>query len=77
MRNLGIFDRFAGDLLALQADVERAGCAWACPYSSSDEFEAAIIRSRRHAGAVAAMRRRYVIYAGATTGMLAILVLMF
>jgi hypothetical protein len=71
MKNLGIFDRFAGDLLALQADVERAGCAWACPYSSSDEFEAAIIRSRRHAGAV------YVIYAGATTATLAVLVLMF
>jgi hypothetical protein len=30
---------------------ERAGLAWACPFSSSDEFEAAVISSRRRAGA--------------------------
>jgi hypothetical protein len=67
-------DRFASDL---QADIMLAGRAWACPYASSDEFEAAILRSKRAAGAFGAMRRRYMIYAGATTSVLAALVLIF
>lgn len=37
-------------MLTLKVDAERAGLAWACPFSSSDEFEAAVIRSRREAG---------------------------
>jgi len=61
------------DVVALEADLARAGCAWACPYSSSDEFEAAVIRARRQAGAYARMRRRYALYAGIAAGMLAIL----
>ena len=61
------------DVVALEADLARAGCAWACPYSSSDEFEAAVIRSRRRAGAYGRMRRRYALYAGVATAMLAIL----
>ena len=36
---------------ALQMDAERAGLAWACPFSSSAEFEAAVISARRRAGA--------------------------
>lgn len=52
----------------LQMDVERAGLAWACPFSSSDEFEAAVIRSRRRAGAFGPSRsRRYALYSAYAT----------
>jgi hypothetical protein len=51
------------DVLKLQTDAERAGLAWACPFSSSDEFEAAVISSRRRAGAYGPSRgRRYAFY---------------
>jgi hypothetical protein len=44
-------------------DAERAGFAWACPFSSSAEFEAAVVRSRRRAGAYRFVRlRRYAVY---------------
>ena len=44
-------------------DAERAGLAWACPFSSSAEFEAAVISSRRRAGAYGPSRgRRYALY---------------
>jgi hypothetical protein len=43
------FDRVRADVLALQAHAERAGSALACAYASSDEFEAAVIRSKRAA----------------------------
>ena len=36
------------EAIALEA---RAGMAWACAYSSADEYEAAIINARRAAGA--------------------------
>jgi hypothetical protein len=66
MWNLRAIDRFRGDLLALQ--VERAGSAMACAYSSSDEFEAAVIRSKLDAGIYGPKRRRrYVLYAVAVT----------
>jgi hypothetical protein len=38
------------DFLALEANVERARFALACPFSSSAEFEAAVIQARRDAG---------------------------
>ena len=48
---------------ALQLDAERAGLAWACPFSSSAEFEAAVISARRRAGAYGPTRgRRYAFY---------------
>jgi hypothetical protein len=54
------------DVLTLQEDAERAGLAWACPFSSSDEFEAAVISSRRRAGAYGPSRvRRYAFYVAA------------
>jgi len=46
------------DLLALRAAAERAGTALACLFSSSDEFEAAVIRARRDAGAFRRRRTR-------------------
>jgi hypothetical protein len=65
------------DVHALQAHVERAGCALACAYSSSAEFEAAVIRARRAAGAYRPMRtRRYLICAGASAGMLVLALLL-
>jgi hypothetical protein len=40
-------DRMRSDALALQAIAERAGCALGCAYSTTDEFEEAVIRARR------------------------------
>jgi hypothetical protein len=48
-------DQVEADLIALRAAAERAGTALACLFSSSDEFEAAVIKARRDAGA---FRRR-------------------
>jgi hypothetical protein len=48
----------------LQMDAERAGFSWACPFSSSAEFEAAVVKARRRAGAYRFVRiRRYAVYA--------------
>jgi hypothetical protein len=47
------------DLLALRAAAERAGTALACLFSTSDEFEAAVIKARRDAGAFGPRRKRH------------------
>lgn len=39
------------DIVALRASAERAGTALACLFSSSDEFEAAVVKVRREQGA--------------------------
>lgn len=56
--NLGRMDsaRIQGKAtaLTLEADAACAGLALACAYSSSDEYEADVIRSRRAAGAYSA-----------------------
>lgn len=39
------------DIVALRAAAERAGTALACLFSSSDEFEAAVVKVRREQGA--------------------------
>jgi hypothetical protein len=46
------------DFVLLQANAEQAGRALACSYSSSDEFEAAIITARRAAGRYGRPRRQ-------------------
>ena len=52
------------EVLALQMNAERAGLAWACPFSSSDEFEAAVISAKRRAGAYGPKRlHRPILYA--------------
>jgi hypothetical protein len=51
-------ERPGADFLALEALVERAGCALACPFSSSAEFEAALIAERRAAGVYGPRRHR-------------------
>ena len=61
----------------LESTAARAGCAMACPFSSSDEFEAAIIRSRLDAGVYGPKRRqRHLFLAGAAGGMLVVLLWM-
>jgi hypothetical protein len=42
--------RTVSDASLLEASVERARLALGCPFSSSDEFEAEVIRERRAAG---------------------------
>ena len=51
-------EQVEADLVALRAAAERAGTALACLFSSSDEFEAAVIQSRRAAGAFGPQRKR-------------------
>ena len=46
------------DVLALEAYAERAGAALACAYSSSAEFDAALIAERRAAGVYGPKRHR-------------------
>jgi hypothetical protein len=46
------------DLVALEAYAARAGAALACAYSSSAEFDAALIAERRAAGVYGPRRRR-------------------
>lgn len=48
-------DWLALEALALEA---RAGMALACSYSSSDEYEAAVIEARREAGAYDGLRQQ-------------------
>ncbi len=58
-------------MLTLQVDAQRAGLAWACPFSSSDEFEAAVIRSRREAGVYGPKRsRRRALYGASVVAVL-------
>jgi hypothetical protein len=45
------------DLVALRATAARAGTALACLFSSSDEFEAEVIRAKRAQGAFPAQHR--------------------
>jgi hypothetical protein len=58
-------------MLELEANLERAGYALACPFTSSSEFEAAVIRAKRQAGAYGPrrLRRLAVCAAGIASGM--------
>jgi hypothetical protein len=48
----------AADLVALEAYAARAGAAMACVYSSSAEYDAALIAERRAAGVYGPRRHR-------------------
>jgi len=48
----------AAQMIALEAYAERAGAAMACTYSSSAEFDAALIAERRAAGVYGPRRHR-------------------
>jgi hypothetical protein len=61
------------DIIALRAAAERAGTALACLFSTSDEFEAAVVRVRREQGAYAPMRHdRHPLRALALTALLTV-----
>ncbi len=66
------------DLIVLEAYAERAGAALACAYSSSAEFDAALIAARRAAGVYGPRRHRrhmLVTAAGIAAGLLLVLFL--
>ncbi|MFA6268121.1 MAG: hypothetical protein WC670_20670 [Pseudolabrys sp.] len=48
----------AAAALSLEARAEQAGAAWACLYSSSAEYDAALIAERRAAGVYGPKRQR-------------------
>jgi hypothetical protein len=50
--------RLDADISALEAHAVRAGAALACAYSSSAEFDAALIAARRAAGVYGPKRHR-------------------
>ena len=75
MRQLWHPTKLQADLFALQMSAERAGCALACQFSCSDEFEADMIRARISAG-IYERRRRYALFAGAAMSAFAVLVWM-
>ena len=66
------------DLVALRAAAERAGTALACLFSTSDEFEAAVVRVRREQGAYRAHgRARYPLRAALLVGLIALVFMLF
>ena len=66
------------DIVALRASAERAGTALACLFSTSDEFEAEVVRVRREQGAYRAHSRgRYSLRAAALVALMALVFLLF
>jgi hypothetical protein len=63
------------DIVALRAAAERAGTALACLFSSSDEFEAAVVRVRREQGAF--RTARHPLRSVALTGLLTAALVLF
>jgi hypothetical protein len=63
-------------VLALEAYAERAGAALACAYSSSAEFDAALIAERRAAGVYGPKRhrKRMLLTAGGVAAGLAVII---
>ncbi len=57
MSHLRTVAQVESDLAALRVAADRAGVALACLFSSSDEFEAEVIRVKRAAGAFPAQRQ--------------------
>lgn len=64
-------------VLALEAHAVRAGAALACAYSSSAEFDAALIAERRAAGVYGPRRRRKRMLATAAGVAAALAVILF
>jgi len=71
MTHLHSVAQLESDLVALRAAAERAGTALACLFSSSDEFEAAVVKMRREQGVYGRRRRsRSLLLAGLFTALL-------
>jgi hypothetical protein len=65
--------KLEADIVALRAAAERAGTSLACLFSSSDEFEASVLRVRREQGAYGAQKRsRRPLRIGVLIGLLAV-----
>ena len=65
------------DIIALRTAAERAGTSLACLFSSSDEFEAAVVRVRREQGAYRPQNRvRHPLRAAAVVVLLALVFLL-
>jgi hypothetical protein len=71
-----VFERLRADVLALEANAERAGYALGCVYTSTDEFEAAVIRSKRAAGLYGHRRWRSALAVGVAVVALALMIVM-
>jgi hypothetical protein len=66
------------DIVALRAAAERAGTALACLFSSSDEFEAAVVRLRREQGSYRTpMRTRRPLRTGVLIVLIALMFVLF
>jgi hypothetical protein len=69
--------RFRSDFETLEIAVQTAGSAWACPFSSSAEFEAATIAAKRAAGIYGPKRhRRHALFIAAGVVVAALLILL-
>jgi hypothetical protein len=69
--------RFHSDFETLEIALQTAGSAWACPFSSSAEFEAATIAAKRAAGVYGPKRhRREVVLTAAGITLAALLILL-
>jgi hypothetical protein len=78
MTHLRSVVQLESDLTALRAAAERAGTALACLFSSSDEFEAAVVKVRREQGVYGPRRRRRrLLLAGLLTALLSVVFLIF
>jgi hypothetical protein len=64
MLHSAAFPRATSEIAALEAHAERAGAALACAFSSSAEFDAALIAARRAAGIYGPRRRRRLFVTG-------------
>jgi hypothetical protein len=74
MRNIFGSLRVRDTLLALESAATTAGCAMACPFGSSAEFEAEIIRRKIETGVYGYKRRwRYVFATAAASVLIAAL----
>lgn len=67
----GMLNRFRtsapqADTASLEHYAERAGAAWACSYSTSAEYDAALIAERRAAGVYGPRRARRQMFLTAT-----------
>jgi hypothetical protein len=71
------FSELEADLVALRAAAERAGTALACLFSSSDEFEAAVVKMRREQGAFRGRNRRRPIWSIALIAVAVIAFMLF
>jgi DNA invertase Pin-like site-specific DNA recombinase len=69
MRNLSASTRMRATLTMLESTAAGAGRAMACPFGSSAEFEDAVIRERRKAGAYSRRRRLYRLLAATARGL--------